>query len=382
MKCHTFVSNSSISGQNSAYGTQRHYGRATITHKTYSIASHAIEKPSINFDELDFSLKNLAPWMYISKLEEGSDKWIGEVQKYGPLEMYPSAQVLNYGQSLIEGMKAYRTVDDRVVLFRPDMHAKRMISGAQRLCMRPITEEEYVNGVKQMVAANQAYVPQLEQGSLYIRPIEMGSGEILGLGAAPSFTFVVYGAAVGNYFKGGAVTPLRLKIEEEYHRSAPGGVGAVKQAGNYSQGLLPKAKAKAQGFDDIICLDAQTDSLLEEVSSGNIFIVKGNTLITPKLRGTFLAGVTRDSVLQIASKKLGYEVEERDVPLLEALEAEETFMTGTAATVAPIGTITYKGKVQYYYNGEDSLASQILFNYKGIQNGTVPDEFGWIVPVL
>eukprot|EP01024_Parvocaulis_polyphysoides_P011767 TRINITY_DN14141_c0_g1_i1.p2 TRINITY_DN14141_c0_g1~~TRINITY_DN14141_c0_g1_i1.p2 ORF type:complete len:239 (+),score=44.00 TRINITY_DN14141_c0_g1_i1:499-1215(+) len=228
---------------------------------------------------------------------------------------------------------------------------------------------------------NKDYVPPISSGTLYIRPIEMGSGAILGLGSAPSFTFVVFAAAVGNYFKGGAVRPLRLKIEEEYHRSAPGGVGAVKQAGNYSQGLLPNAKAKEEGFDDIICLDAQTDTLLEEVSSGNIFVVQGNTLITPQLRGTFLAGVTRDSVLQLAAKKFGYKIEERDVTILEALQSDQAFMTGTAATVAPIGQIVHEGKEYTFQHSEQSLATRLLQTLRGMQDGSLLDEFGWIMPV-
>lgn len=227
--------------------------------------------------------------MYVANCEAGSTKWEGSLQPYGPMQLYPSAQALNYGQAIFEGMKAQRSANGRIVLFRPDCNAERMEQGAARLSMCSPPQDLFIEAVKQTVIANQDFVPPPGKGSLYLRPLLMGTGPILGLGPAPSYTFVIYCAAVGSYFKGGQLTPIDLIVETRFHRAAPGGMGGTKCAGNYSPVLVTQLAAKKEGYADVVYLDAKTDTELEEVSSCNIFVVKGKTIKTPPLRVCFFA---------------------------------------------------------------------------------------------
>lgn len=209
--------------------------------------------------------------------------WTGTLQPYGPIPLEPSAQVLNYGQSVFEGMKAQRSAKGRIVLFRPDCNAARMQEGAARLSMAAPDASFFINAVTQTVLANQELVPPQGMGSLYVRPLLLGTGPILGLGPAPAYKLFVYCAAVGAYFKGGQLTPIDLIVESKFHRAAPGGMGGTKCAGNYSPVLLVQLAAKQAGYADVVYLDAKTDTYLEEVSSCNIFVVKGKVIKTPPL---------------------------------------------------------------------------------------------------
>jgi branched-chain amino acid aminotransferase len=295
----------------------------------------------------------------------------------------PSAQVLNYGQSIFEGLKAQRSVKDRIVLFRPDANAERMQNGADRLSMPRVPTDMFVDAVKSIVKANEEYVPPYGRGSLYIRPLLMGSGPILGLGPAPSYTFVVFCAAVGAYFKGGQLTPIDLVVEEYFHRAAPGGMGGTKAAGNYSPVLKTQLAAKKSGFADVVYLDAKSDTYLEEVSSCNIFTVKGKTIRTPGLQGTILPGVTRRSVIELARQR-GYTVEEGSVSIHEALEADEIFTTGTAVVLTPVGSLTYKGnRKQFGELGKPGAVAQELYDaLTSLKQERSEDTNGWVVPVV
>lgn len=344
------------------------------------------QKPSrmqknITWDTLGFGLEHVAPTMYVAEwTEEGG--WKGEMRPYGPLHLEPSAQVFNYGQSVFEGMKAQRSAQGRIVLFRPQQNAARMAAGADRLAMPAPPSDMFVGAVQQLVRENQDYVPPQGIGSLYIRPLLMGSGSILGLGPAPSYTFTVFCAAVGAYFKGGQMTPIDLVVEEHFHRAAPGGMGGTKAAGNYSPVLTTQLAAKQNGYADVVYLDAKTDTYLEEVSSCNIFTVKDKHIRTPALQGTILPGITRRSILELAAAK-GYTVEEVPVTLEEALEADEVFTSGTAVVLSPVGSLTYKGKKTQY--GEPGVpgpvAKELYAALTDVQQEKVKDNFGWVVPV-
>lgn len=338
----------------------------------------AAPKADIDWDNLGFGLDHAGQVMYCATWTN-TNGWEGRLQDYGPLPLMPSAQALNYGQSIFEGLKARRTEDGRIVLFRPDRNAARMRDGANRLLMPEVPEQMFIKSVEDTVVANAEYVPPVGKGSLYLRPLLFGSGPILGLGPAPSYTFTVFCAAVGSYFKGGQLTPINLKVEEQFHRAAPGGMGGTKAAGNYSPVLLTQRSAQAMGFSDVVYLDAKTDSQLEEVSSCNIFIVKGKTIKTPPLVGTILPGVTRESILQLAAKK-GYSVEETSVSVSEALEADEVFTTGTAVVVSAVGSLAYKGKKRVYGDGQKPtpVALELYEALTGIQSGTATDPFGWV----
>ena len=219
----------------------------------------------IDWDSLTFSLTP-TDTMYITNAEMGEPWMPGELIPYGDMKISPAAGVLNYGQGLFEGMKAYRTSKDRVVFFRPEENARRMQRGADRLKMPPVPESIFVDAVEQCVKANLRWLPPMGKGAMYVRPLLMGSGPILGVAPAPSYRFLVYVTPVGPYFKGG-VKAIDLLISDVHHRAAPGGSGGVKAIGNYAPGMMPSRDAKEQGFAEIIYLDAQTHTCIEEVLS-------------------------------------------------------------------------------------------------------------------
>ncbi|XP_047049471.1 branched-chain amino acid aminotransferase 2, chloroplastic-like isoform X3 [Lolium rigidum] len=316
--------------------------------------------------------------MYMAKCGPDGNFSKGEMLPFGPIALSPSAGVLNYGQGLFEGLKAYRKTDGSILLFRPDENARRMVIGADRMCMPAPTVEQFMDAVKQTVLANKRWVPPTGKGSLYIRPLLIGSGAILGVAPAPEFTFVIYVSPVGNYFKG--LAPIKLIIEDNFHRAAPGGTGGVKTIGNYASVLKAQTTAKEKGYSDVLYLDAVHNKYLEEASASNIFVVKGNTISTPAIEGTILPGITRKSIIEVAESK-GYKVEERRVSVDELLVADEVFCTGTAVVVSPVGSITYQGKrVEYDGNHGVGVVSQQLYtSLTGIQMGLLEDRMGWTV---
>lgn len=291
----------------------------------------------MDWDNLGFGLTP-ADYMYTMKCSNDYFEK-GRLSRYGKIELSPSSGVLNYGQGLFEGMKAYRKEDGQLILFRPDQNATRLQTGAERMCMPSPSIDQFIDAVKQTALANKRWVPPPGKGSLYIRPLLVGSGPILGLAPAPEYTFLVFASPVGNYFKEG-LAPLNLYVEDEFHRATPGGAGGVKAISNYAPVLKAISRAKNRGFSDVLYLDSVNKKNLEEVSSCNIFILKGNIISTPATSGTILAGITRKSIIEIASD-CGFQVEERAIPVDELLEADEVFCTGTAVVVAPVGSITY-----------------------------------------
>lgn len=317
--------------------------------------------------------------MFLATCDAGEQAWRGGLQPYGPIPMLPSAQVLNYGQAVFEGMKAQRSAAGRVVLFRPDCNAERMAAGAARLAMAAPPADLFLSAVEETVRANAAYVPPMGKGALYLRPLLLGSGPILGLGPAPSFTFVVYAAAVGAYFKGGQLTPIDLIVESCFHRAAPGGMGGTKAAGNYSPVLVTQLAAKKEGYADVVYLDAKTDTFLEEVSSCNLFVVSGRTISTPPLAGTILPGVTRRSVIELARAR-GYEVKEEPVTVDAAMAADEVFTTGTAVVLSPVGSLTRGGeRRQFGAQGKPTpVALELYKALTELQTERAPDPFGWV----
>ncbi|KAK3244812.1 hypothetical protein CYMTET_45597, partial [Cymbomonas tetramitiformis] len=337
------------------------------------------DKVQIDWDELSFAFTPTRS-MYVATCTADGE-WEGSVQPYGDLSISPAAGCLNYGQGVFEGMKAYRSTKGRVVIFRPDQNAARCAQGAARMSMPSFPEDMFVEAVKEVVAANADYVPPTDKGSLYLRPLMLGTGPILGLAPAPSFTFLIYCSPVAAYFKGGQLTPIDLKIEEEFHRAAPGGTGGTKCIGNYSPVLVTQLAAKSDGFADVLYLDAKENKYLEEVSSCNIFVVKGKTIATPPAGGTILPGITRKSVIEIAQSR-GYEVEERPVTIEEALEADEIFCTGTAVVTVPVGSLTFRGEKTSFCGGEPGPVTDELYGaLTDLQLEKSEDELGWVVEV-
>ncbi|KAJ4963876.1 hypothetical protein NE237_023815 [Protea cynaroides] len=332
----------------------------------------------LKWDDLGYALVP-TDYMYMMKCSINEEFSHGELNRYGNIEMSPGAGVLNYGQGMFEGLKAYRKEDGRVLLFRPEQNAMRMKMGAERMCMPSPSIEQFVDAVKQTVLANKRWVPPPGKGSLYLRPLLMGSGASLGLQPAPEFTFLIYATPVGSYFKEG-LAPIKLLVEDEYHRATPGGTGGVKSISNYAPVLKAQAQAKSKGFSDVLFLDSISKKYLEEVASCNVFVVKDKTISTPATRGTILPGITRKSVIDIAIDH-GYEVEERPIPVEELFEADEVFCAGTAVVVSPVGSITYQGKSVEYRTGDGSVSRKLYSTLIGIQTGLIKDKMGWTVEI-
>uniref|UniRef100_A0ACD5VBV6 Uncharacterized protein n=1 Tax=Avena sativa TaxID=4498 RepID=A0ACD5VBV6_AVESA len=356
-----------------------HHKAGTTLGCQASMATKYLETPEIvdlDWENLGFGLVD-TDFMYVAKCGPDGIFSKGEILPFGNIALSPSAAVLNYGQGLFEGLKAHRKTDGSVLLFRPEENAMRMINGSDRLCMPAPTIEQFVDAVKQTVMANKRWVPPTGKGSLYIRPLLIGSGAILGLAPSPEYTFLIYVSPVGNYFKEG-LSPINLIVENNFHRAVLGGTGGVKAIGNYASVLKAQRAANQKGYSDVLYLDAVHNKYLEEVSSCNIFVVKGNTISTPAIEGTILPGITRKSIIVVANSK-GYKVEERPVSVDELLDADEVFCTGTAVVVSPVGSITYLGK-RVEYDGKQrvcDVSKQLYTSLTSLQMGLVDDRMGW-----
>ena len=333
---------------------------------------------NINFDDLTFTFTETRS-MYVTKCKQGDDWDTGELFPYGNISISPASTVLNYGQGLFEGMKAYRTNDGRILLFRPEKNAERAAKGCLRLSMPEIPKNIFMDAVKKVVNDNSDYIPPTEKGALYIRPIIFGSAEGLGVAPSTEYTFMVYCSPVGPYFKGG-LSPIKLIVSTDYHRAPLKGTGGVKAIGNYVPGMLPSGNAKKKGFAEIIYLDAAEEKYVEEVGAANFFAIIDGKIITPKLTGSILPGITRDSVMHIAKEKLGIDIEERRISIDEVMKADEVFCAGTAAIISPIGSITYNDKEYIFSNGDVGNVTRKLYDIlTGMQFGTDSDPFNWIL---
>ena len=335
------------------------------------------QKDSVNWDDLGFDVVETKS-MFQAIHSENCQWSNGELIPYGPIQLSPAAGVLNYGQGVFEGMKALKTAQGNVILFRPDMNAKRISMSSRRLCIPQMQESFFLRGVTATVKDNLDYVPPYGKGSLYIRPIIWGTAPVLGVRPVSEYTFMIFVSPVGPYFKGG-VKPLNLIITSAFHRAAPKGIGNAKAIGNYSASLYPLMEAKKQGYDEVIYLDAKHERLIEEVGSANVFIVKDNVLKTPNLDGAILPGVTRDSTITTAKKIHNLDVLETEITIDEILNADEVFCTGTAVVVTPVGTITYQGERIVIGNGKMGPCTQRLRKTLiGIQLQEREDPFGWV----
>ncbi|CAL9768274.1 unnamed protein product [Musa acuminata subsp. burmannicoides] len=337
------------------------------------------ENADINWDDLGFGHVP-TDYMYVMRCSRDDKFSSGVLNRYGNIELSPSAGVLNYGQGLFEGLKAYQKQDGGgFLLFRPEENARRMQRGAERMCMPSLSVEQFIHAVKETVLANKRWVPPQGKGSLYIRPLLIGIGPVLGLAPAPDYMFLIYAAPVGTYFKEG-LAPINLVIDDKIHRATPGGTGDVKTISNYAPALKAQTEAKTKGFTDVIYLDSINKKYLEEASSCNLFIVKGDVISTPATMGTILPGVTRKSIIEIAID-YGYRVEERLVSLEDLLDADEVFCTGTAVVVAPVSSITYQDQRYEYKTGTETVTQKLYNILTAIQMGLVEDRKNWTVEI-
>ena len=327
--------------------------------------------------------------MVIAEWSENDGWGDAELKAYGPLSLDPATSVLHYGQEIFEGMKAYRQPDGGVSLFRPEANAERFNSSARRMALPEIPVSDFVGAVEALVKQDINWVPNNIGESLYIRPFMIATE--IGLGVRPSnhATFLVITTPASAYFNPSkAVT---VWISTEYVRAAPGGTGAAKTGGNYAGSLLAQKQAAAEGCDQVVWLDATERRWVEEMGGMNLYFVKGSgqnaTIFTPKLTGTLLPGITRDSILAVAAD-LGYKVEEGMISVddwrdgVASGEITEIFACGTAAVVSPIGAAKSAAGTWTTGNGEPGpITMQIRETLLGIQHGTIADNHGWNVRV-
>jgi branched-chain amino acid aminotransferase len=320
--------------------------------------------------------------MFVVDYEDGN--WINpEILPFGPLSLSPSTFALHYGQAIFEGMKAYKNTNGEAQLFRPKDNIKRLNQSAKRMAMAELPEEIFMEGLKQLIAIDSNWIPTKSGSSLYIRPYMFATDEFVGVRPAKHFKFVIFTCPVNAYYP----KPIRVVVEEKYVRAFDGGVGATKAAGNYGISMLPTYEANQKGFDQIIWTDGREHKYIEESGTMNVFFVIGDKVITPLLDGTILEGVTRNSCIKLLQNK-GYTVEERKISVDEIVDAsnkgvlKDAFGTGTAAIVAKIAAINYKGVDYTLPNPEEREVSNYLYKTLGeIQTGLIPDSFNWIEKV-
>lgn len=316
---------------------------------------------------------------YVSNYKDG--KWDeGGLVDDPNIMMNECAGVLQYAQTVFEGLKAYTTKDARIVTFRPDLNARRMVDSAKRLEMPTFPEERFIDAVEQAVKANAAYVPPYGSGaSLYIRPYMFGINPVIGVKPADEYQFRVFTTPVGPYFKGG-VKPLTLCVSD-FDRAAPRGTGHIKAGLNYAMSLHAIMTAHANGYDENMYLDSATRTKVEETGGANfIFITKDNKVVTPHSE-TILPSITRRSLLYVAEHYLGLEVEERDIYLEEVKEFTECGLCGTAAVISPVCKIVDHGSDICFPSGPERMGPTIQKLYDtltGIQMGTMEAPEGWI----
>jgi branched-chain amino acid aminotransferase len=303
-----------------------------------------------------------------------------EILPYGDIAYNPALASLHYGQSIFEGMKAFRNVDDDVVMFRPEENFKRFNISAERMCMEPVPKEIFMGGLEELLKLDSSWVPKGEDNSLYLRPFMFASDVYLGVRPSHNYRFMIIMSPAGKYY----AEPPKVKIETEFIRAAAGGVGYAKCAGNYAASLYPAKLAQEQGYTQLLWTDAQTHTKFEESGTMNVFFVKDGKLLTPKTSTTILKGITRDSLITIA-KDSGYEVSEQDVFVEDIVSGikdgsvTEVFGAGTAVVVSPFSGIGHNGQdLELPAITNDSISSILKKKLDGIRKGEQADTHGWV----
>ena len=321
---------------------------------------------------------------------EGEGWLSGELKPYAPISLDPAAMVLHYGQSVFEGFKAFKRDDGSIATFRPDANARRFQRSARRLAMAELPIEAFVDASDLLIAQDREWVPTAKGTSLYLRPLLIATERCLGVRPAREYLFILLASPAGDYFSGG-VRPVKVWVCDEYVRAAPGGTGEAKCGGNYAASLVAQAEAARHGCAQVVWLDAIQHTNVEEMGGMNIFFVEQRqgttTLVTPKLTGSLLPGITRESLLAIGPE-LGYVVEERTVTVNEWVEKAssgemtEAFACGTAAVITPIGIVKHRGGELTMGDGQGGPVAQRLREHLlSLQYGHIADKHGWMHPV-
>jgi len=335
----------------------------------------------IDFDNLSFG-KTFSDHMFIADYKNG--EWSDlRITPYQNLSISPANATLHYAQSIFEGLKAHKSQNGEILIFRPEANAQRMIKSAERMCMPPVPEELFMEAIQSLVGLDREWVPNAPGTSLYIRPFQFADDPFIGVRPSETYKFIVLTGPVGGYYS----EPVKVKIEKGFTRASKGGVGYAKTAGNYAASLYPAQQAQAQGYHQLVWTDGQNHEFIEESGTMNIMFVINDTLITPPTSDSILPGITRESAL-ILARDWGLKVEERPIKVDEVIEAiqtnalRESFGIGTAATVSHIATIGYEG-TDYELPSIESrtISNRLLDALTKIKLGEEEDKFGWITKI-
>ena len=341
-----------------------------------------IERSKLN----DINLENIPFGKYMTdymlEVDYENGKWqTPEIKPYQPLLMAPSLAAIHYGQSIFEGVKAYKNAEGEPYIFRPLDNFKRFNKSAERMQMPTIPEEIFIDGMKQLIKLDINWIPAKEEHSLYIRPFMFSTDETIGVKPSENYKFMIILSPTGPYY----ATPMRIYVEEQYVRAVPGGIGFAKAAGNYGGSMFPTAQAKLKGYDQVLWTDAFEHKYVQECGTMNVVFIIGNKAVTPDLStGTILDGVTRDSVI-VLLKEMGLTVEERPLNIDEVIEAhkagtlKEVFGTGTAATISLIKELRYKDYVMDFEVEKWEVAPKVKKMLNDIRYGKTADNNGWMM---
>jgi branched-chain amino acid aminotransferase len=342
-------------------------------------------KPKPDHDKLSFGI-HFTDHMFNMDYHPDKGWHDPRIEPYAPVVLDPATMVLHYGQGIFEGLKAYRTSDNRIQLFRPMENLKRMNYSARKLCIPEFDEALVLEALKELVTLEKDWVPKAHETSLYIRPTIIATDPFLGVRASHTYRFFIILSPVGAYYPEG-FNPVKILVTREHVRAVRGGVGDTKTMGNYAASLLAGEEAHQAGYTQVLWLDGIEQQYVEEVGSMNIFFVIDNELITPELNGSILSGITRNSVLELA-RQWGLKATERKISINEVFESHqegrlnEIFGSGTAAVISPVGEIKYEDRIAVVNEGNVGPVAQRLFDaMMDIQYGNTEDPLGWVTPV-
>lgn len=332
----------------------------------------------INLENIPFG-KYFTDHMLEVDCENGVWKTV-EIKPYQPMLLEPSLAAIHYGQSIFEGIKAYKHPNGDAYMFRPQDNFRRFNISAERMQMPQVPEDIFMEGMRLLINLDSNWIPGKEDHSLYIRPFMFSTDETIGVKPSDNYKFMIILSPTGPYYN----TPMRIYVEEHYVRAAPGGVGYAKAAGNYGAAMFATAAAKKLGYDQVLWTDAFEHKNVQECGTMNVFFIIGNTAITPGLeQGTILAGITRDSAITVL-KDMGFNVEERDLSIADVIDAHkagllyEVFGTGTAATISLIKELRYKDYVMKFDVDNWQTAPELKKRLNDIRYGLAEDKFGWL----
>lgn len=346
----------------------------------FNLTDSRKQKPSE--ENLAFG-RHFTDHMFVADYEKGIGWMNARIVPYAPISLDPAAIVFHYGQTVFEGLKAYRAKDNSIRLFRPEENFKRLNRSLDRLCMPQLNEEQALTGLLELLKIEEEWIPKLEGNSLYIRPFVIATEAFLGVAPASSYQLYIILSPVGSYYAEG-INPIKILVENEFVRAVKGGTGGAKTAGNYASALKAQETATAKGYSQVMWLDGVERKYIEEVGSMNIFFKINGEIITPAINGSILEGITRKSIIELLAH-WGIPVTQRKVSIDELAEAhkigklEEIFGTGTAAVISPVGELNWNDHIMQINEGNTGEISKRLYDtLTKIQLGEEADSLNWI----